>query len=573
MSTKNISSPGISIQTAFRGFVSKLLAKSAKFEFKVDPHKGVHFVDTTVNAMREGKNILVWGDKDIDGMTSTTYKIDMLSDVAEFMGFEEHTLDFHIPSRYDNYGLSYAQFKHKLEEYDLIITSDNGTHREFFDKLTKEDMDKLLIVDHHPNGDFSKYKNVINPNTEGNIKISTGLLDEYLFQVFRKRYKQYGEAREEDHFRDLAAISLLADRADRNNPLVRRTIETGLKRVSQRERAIYRSLFPVFYGDTDTDITPEDIDFGFSPKFNSSGRLLTELNILVKILLNKKGGKIFDERVRDLIYVDLLRKDATNAYTQSALVIAKEQLKKNPNANLLIIYQPNAPIGINGLIAGNIQQQLMVDTFSLSDNIMGDNRVTGSGRGENIKGHYLEMLQQFPELKEVFRGGGHFAAMGVTTDDIAMLIEKTEAYNRKVSPASEIKKEHALFNKEAISIEDYRLLCEEYYKIVNDLPLDRKIMAKLKVYITGPTAMRNSFRKITIKDNNGDSQTIIAKENEEMEYNGLNPIDIAVEIKPIKELSSHEDAFFAEITPHNMIKPDNDIMVKLPLEIMTQRTP
>lgn len=568
MSTLVAPAKTIGLDVAFKAFLNKYLSSTTQFEFKVEPAKGLFFVDTVARALKEGKKIFVYGDYDTDGIVSTAYMVEMLEDFAHVMGYPNPEVSHRIPGRSEHYGLKYDYFKYELANNDLVITSDNGTHKTFFSQLTKEDMDKLLIVDHHPNGDFSKYPNVLNPNTDGSVKISTGMLDEYLFQVFRTRFPKYGKERKEDHFRDLVAITLLSDRADENNPLVKKIIESGKKRIEDRERAIYRFLFPVFNGQKDTKISLEDISFQLNPLLNP--RLGTNISWYVNLLNNKQGGESFDEMMRRAVYTNMIRKDVTNLFTQEAEEMLSLSIEDSISTNIAFVCMEECPIGINGLIAGNIFQKHMVDTIIVSRNTDGDNLITGSGRGEAIKAHLIELVNRYPEVSETIEFGGHNAAIGIRIKDLSKFSNVLKEYNKVPVMFKELKNEHLVFNKNPLKIEDYKELCGHYLDFRGTVPVQADIMVNVSATIVGIHPYRNNFIKIDLADDEGGKLSIVTKENSAIDYHSLENIELAVALKQVSIQDIGNPVVFADVLPSESLKPNNDILIKLPQASMTR---
>lgn len=589
MSTPKHKSPlHIKPTQAFRGFLSKYYKSTGSFNIEVPSEKIIYLMDRIVSVLDKGGSFYVRGDYDCDGILATSYMVDLITDVAKVLGYEDPIIDYTIPSRSEHYGIKYPIFQYLTSKYDLVIAVDNGTHKEFYKELTPDDKKSLAIVDHHPNGDFDNEdsKEVINPNKDGSIRISTGILMEVVFQAFRKRYRKYGNAREENHFRDYAAITAISDMADTNNPAIRKIIESGLELISKRERSIYKLLFPVFNGEEPEPLTIEDLQFNLIPVLNSVMRLApTSQDWLVPLMLNREGGKVFDEYGRKAIFANLHRKELTNTYTKLAekAVNIPDIEQERPNIALVVDNHNtkdfdekitenslfDTPIGLNGLIAGNIFSKHLVDTIMVSRNIYGDNMLLGSGRGSAIKTHLLELVKRYPEVSSAIEFGGHNAAIGIRILDLETFSKYLGEYNKKRVIFPDLENNHVVFNKNPLSLDDYKDICCEYSAITNAIPLDTKIFMKIEGYISSYVALRNNFIRVSFTDKDGDEMTFITKENSEIDYTSVEPCVVALAIKSVP--LDGNDVVFTDMIPEKSVKAEKKLEVSLPSSIMTKK--
>lgn len=552
--------PSVDLVSAFRVFLSRYLNKNESFDINIPAEKGVYFVNTVYEALKNKKKIFVFGDYDNDGIVSTTFKVEMIKDFAEIMGMESPDIDWHIPRRADHYGLKYEDFQYYLKEKDLVITSDNGTHKEFFSRLKDEDFGRILIVDHHPNGDFSDYENVINPNTDGSVKISTGILDEYLFQTFRSKFPQYKAAREKNHFRDLTAITLISDMADTNNPIVRQLVTSGLEKMSERHRALYRFLFPVFNGAEKKEITVEDVSFKLNPTLGSPARTDSDLSWLIPLIMNKKGGRTFDTHARRLVFTNTQRKEATNYFTMLAEKQYREMGDKE-NINLLGIFLDECPIGLNGLVSNNMSQKFGIDTFVVSRNVQGDNMLVGSGRGGSIKDKMNMLVDSYPDLRKNIGYGGHKLAIGLRASDPIALKNALSEFNKKKIAMEDMNK-HVVFSTGNISLGEYKTLCNTYGVLSKGVPFNDKILVKVSAHITGfEDGYANGFVKLALTDKFGERMTVMTKQDDSMDYKSLNETVFAMSILPTLDTIQEDKVIFVDMVREQSLKPIQDIQI------------
>jgi len=522
-------------------FLAEALSRDQAFSLKMGSSKGLYFANRIHQALVRGDRIFVYGDYDVDGMLSTSQTIEMIEDFAEVMGYRAD-IEYRLPGRAEGYGIDYDYFQYLCKDHDLIITCDNGTHEEFYSKLREDDFGKIFILDHHPNGDFSSRLNVINPNSDGSVKISTGLIGEYLFQSLRQAFPKYGAVRDEDHFRDYTAITLLSDMADRNHPVIRKLIHDGLVKIGQRERALYRFLFPDFRGDK-SPVSAEDVVFALNPLLNSAGRVGVDLDWIPPLLHNRKGGDSFDRYMLKMIDINEFRKELSNHYIQQASRIVESQMERGVPP-VVFVAMDDCPIGLNGLIAGSLSQKYSVDVVFLSINVHGDGEFIGSGRGGSVKAHIDAMVNRYPELAAISEYGGHDAAIGIRIKDIGKFMKHAEAYLRDPAPVPDFHQKTVL-PVGPISPKEYANLCREYGRICNGIAYDVDIIAHVSARIVGYAEYRNDFIKVLLGDENGEIVELISKRDHRLDVDSLSQMTLALSLRPW----DGKDTLFADMSP------------------------
>lgn len=216
-----------------------------------------------------GTRILIYGDYDVDGMTSTA----MMKLALESAGL---TADYYVPNRFvDGYGLSKSIVgKVRDGRYGLLITLDCGISNHAEIRAVKNQTGaQVIILDHHsipaviPDADV-----IINPKT---------LLPEHPFYhlctagIVYKFLEYYSQTScpdvEYTSFLDLAALGTIADVAPltgENRVITRH----GLDALSSRKRPGIRAILEVA-GFTRDRISTRDTGFTIAPRLNAAGRL------------------------------------------------------------------------------------------------------------------------------------------------------------------------------------------------------------------------------------------------------------------------------------------------------------
>ena len=549
-------------------FISNYLSKKESFEVEIDPEKKRFVIEKIYDALYRDLKIVIIGDYDVDGVTATTQMKDFTESFSDALGLKGKVSCI-IPPRSEHYGTDYDYFKYQCSQNDLIIVVDNGAHAQFFSKLDKKDMDKIIIADHHPYSyeGFVEHLNAINPNPKGDVKISTGLVIEMLFQYARAHYPEYAKKVRSDFLVDLTAISLIGDMADTTNPMVRAVITKGLEKINRRERTIYRKVF----NDYDT-VTVEDVAFSLNPKLNAPGRVGVDATFIVDALSQKDNNrKAFDliDRLKD---IDVIRKQMSTYYYDIANTKAKEYLSENPNTNILPILIPEAPVGINGLIAGMIQQKFNVDTVVVSRNVANDNMIIGSGRGNTIKMNFLEAVKD-PEMSKAMFFGGHNAAIGLKVVTPKVFMDKMEAYNENKMTFNDAVTNRMLVSDSSMTLDEFKKTSLEYGEIVDGIPfpdkffglIDATVVGYEEFYEKGKDAEMNAISikkprvRLSLRDESGGTLSIIAIKNEGINHKSKDIQSLAIEIRPVIKKDSFDDTILADVIPGAEVNQDNKI--------------
>lgn len=544
------------------------------FVYALPPEKLKHFSERIQDALEKEQSILLWGDYDVDGIGSTT----MLAEIIDSLSLSIHSrpakLEYTIPTRSDGYGISIDKFRQSSLYFDLIITLDNGSHAEFFDALSPAEKESILIFDHHPNGDYEKEMCVMNPNPNGDVKISTGLLvqdfNEYLVATIPEYGRDHGPA----ETIDLCAMTLISDMASLNSDLVRQRIADGLVQINTRPRAIFSQIFPEYRG----EINMKSMAFELIPVINSIGRLHDDPSIAVEALIHKKRTRQSTEVIDQAVRINELRKEMTDFYTKAAY--AQIEARGVDNDPLIFVHIDSTPIGINGLIASNIFNRYGRDTIVSSRDFKNGGCIVGSGRGNNVKFVLNKMAgmldsgnskgEKLPAAADVLRYGGHNQAVGVKIYDpnvfeaVRMWTCANVASVLNLKPKKNIK----MFD-DIISIKDYNDICETYSSYTHgDIKFNDSFYVDIKGMVYAVKEYRNDFVVLSIADEEGGDIKVLTKRQNGWQYNDLETKVFSIEVQPLSgsELTStigtslvvaRQNALFSEPTEHqeNHVSP------------------
>ncbi|GKX53663.1 single-stranded-DNA-specific exonuclease RecJ [Budvicia aquatica] len=378
-------------------------------------------VDLLVSALAENRNIVIVGDFDADGATSTALTILSLRS----MGFSR--VNYLVPNRFeDGYGLSPEVVEQAAKlGAELIVTVDNGISSHAGVESAHAKGIQVLVTDHHLPGDtLPDAEAIINPNLTGCDFPSKSLAGVgvafYLMLALRARlrqdkwFEQHGvvEPNLAEHL-DLVALGTVADVVplDANNRIL---VHQGLNRIRAGQcRAGIRALLEISNRDA-KQLTANDLGFSLGPRLNAAGRL-DDMSIGVGLLLCEDIAQA-RALASDLDALNHTRREIEQGMQVEALVLC-EQLEKSEEALPygLAIYHPEWHQGVVGILASRIKERFYRPVIAFAP--AGDGILKGSGR--SIAGlHLRDALERLDTLNPglILRFGGHAMAAGLSIE-------------------------------------------------------------------------------------------------------------------------------------------------------------
>ena len=379
--------------------------------------------DILQHALIKQKKVLVCGDYDADGATSTA----LIIRVLRAMGLKN--IDFLVPNRFDfGYGLSkelvdVAVQNHKPE---LIITVDNGISSIGGVAHAREQGIQVLITDHHlPGCELPNAHAIVNPNQPDCEFPSKNLAGVgvvfYLLIALRAKLRASGwfveQAIEEprlEAYLDIVALGTVADVVPLDK-LNRILVAQGLRLIrSGLGNAGIRSLFAVAGRDFKL-AQSTDLGFAIGPRINAAGRL-DDITRGILCLLEDNQHRAH-ELALDMHQINQDRRQIQDQMiAQAEQALAKMPIDKSALPWGYSCYQQDWHQGLVGLVASRLKEQLHrpVVAFAKSDS---ESELKGSSR--SISGlHIRDCLElvsaQNPGLIKKF--GGHAMAAGLTID-------------------------------------------------------------------------------------------------------------------------------------------------------------
>ncbi|NUF28495.1 single-stranded-DNA-specific exonuclease RecJ [Gilliamella sp. ESL0254] len=376
-------------------------------------------VEILYSAMKNNEHIMIVGDFDTDGATSTALTVRALKN----MGCQ--FVDYIIPDRFDDgYGLSISVVKKAiLQKAQLIITVDNGISATEAVDFAKQSNLSVIITDHHlcpeqlPNADA-----IINPNLPNCSFPSKHLAGVgvafYFMLALRAKLRQENWFADKNlteynvaNLLDLVALGTIADvvKLDHNNRIL---VHQGINRI----RSGYcsegiKALLHIAKKDQ-ASLTSTDLAFYIAPRLNAAGRM-DNMALGVQLLLCDNYDSAIN-KATDLDNLNNDRKLIEQTMHEEALSFIEEVEKQNTSIpNLLVFYHPEWHQGIIGILSSRLKDKYYRPVISFASTQ--DGFLKGSGR--SIKGLHLrdlidELNQQHPDLITSF--GGHAMAVGLT---------------------------------------------------------------------------------------------------------------------------------------------------------------
>ncbi len=355
-------------------------------------------------AIERGEGIIVHGDFDADGVTSTAVMVIGLHALGARVGH-------HIPHRVDEgYGLNGDAIRRMHEKgFSLIVTVDCGIRSHSEIELANELGMDVIVTDHHSVPDqLPPALAVVNPKQPGceyphKMLVGVGLAWKTIQALWRaERKTPLGKLRKPLNLNallDLVAIGTVADVGALSGEN-RRLVWQGLQQLQHTEHPGLVALMKSAHVNQE-QVNAESIGFFLGPRLNAAGRL-DHANLAYELLRAHDGEKA-DNLAEQLEAKNRERQ----ALTLEAMGRAEAQLT-NPEAALLMISDERCPEGIMGLVAGRLAERYFRPTI-----IVAQGRELSRASCRSIPGFDItRALDQVSHLLE--RHGGHAAAAGFT---------------------------------------------------------------------------------------------------------------------------------------------------------------
>lgn len=392
-------------------------------------------------ALQNNEKIVIYGDYDVDGVTSVSILYLYLSALGA-------RVDYYIPNRMgEGYGMSEGSLDHLIDDgANLIVTVDTGiTANAEVEHATARGVD-VVVTDHHEcHGDLPKASAVVNPRRTDcaypfKELAGVGVVFKLLcaFEAAHHHLSEQEAVRRVcDSYADLVAIGTIADVMpikDENRLIV----AYGLHKMESSTRMGLSALCEAVSRKPDgtksnrpPKITSGFIGYTLAPRINAAGRI-SSASQAVELFLTESREKA-DELAARLCDINRERQTEENRIAQEAYarIEAGHDFAKNP----VIVLEADAwHHGVIGIVASRITEKYGLPSILISfDGAQSDGNVDiGKGSGRSVKGlNLVDALVHCGDLLEKFGGHELAAGLSVRRENIEAFREKINAYARE----------------------------------------------------------------------------------------------------------------------------------------------
>ncbi|HIF9532905.1 TPA: single-stranded-DNA-specific exonuclease RecJ [Photobacterium damselae] len=384
-------------------------------------HGMAQAVDLLEQALRNNQRIIIVGDFDADGATSSALS------VLAFKMLGCPNVDYLVPNRFDDgYGLSPEVVDQALAKgVEVIMTVDNGVSSLSGVAYAKEKGLTVVVTDHHLPGDILPNADaIVNPNLNECGFPSKALCGVgvafYLMLALRAQLRATDWFTQQNipepnlaELLDLVALGTVADvvALDGNNRIL---VHQGLQRIrAGRCRPGIQALIEVANRDPQKIVT-SDLGFALGPRINAAGRL-DDMAFGVELLLcdNIQSAR---RMATELDGLNQTRKEIEQGMKEEALAIC-ERLKFSANDMPygLVLFQKDWHQGVIGILASRIKEKFHRPVICFAD--AGNEQIKGSCR--SIPGLHMRDVLDLIDTQNpgmIAKFGGHAMAAGLTID-------------------------------------------------------------------------------------------------------------------------------------------------------------
>lgn len=411
---------GITKPEDIKEFLNPLETKLTQPNVFLDMQKAVKRISKAID---EGENILVYGDFDADGVTSTALLLRTFRELGA-------KVDYFIPDRdKEGHGLNSKALVKLMtaKKPKLIITVDCGISDVEQVQFINSFKIDVIITDHHEAPEeLPKAFAIINPKAQNALdeKLSSGEIEHLTslagvgvaFKLAQAILEHYNKSEFIYEILPYVTIGTIADIV----PLIgenRYFVAKGLQLISNGKHLGIKRLLENAGYTLDNGISSEQIAFGIAPRINASGRLDT-IEDALKVLVSDNKQEI-EMSIISLNNFNKIRQELC----ESTFLEAEEMLKKQGNNNdSIILFNPKWHIGIIGIVASKLVEKYYKPTFLMtaSEETRQIRCSSRSIEGVNV----YDVLSMNSDLFEGF--GGHALAGGFSFDAEKITFEKVE---------------------------------------------------------------------------------------------------------------------------------------------------
>lgn len=388
------------------------------------------------DAVEAGEKIVIVGDFDADGATSTSLALLALRSMGAI------SPDYLVPNRFEyGYGLTPEIVEvAKGMSPDVLVTVDNGISSVEGVVAAKQAGLKVIVTDHHLPGDELPIADaIVNPNQKGcgfesGAMAGVGVIF-YVMSGLRAELKKRNwfinqhipEPKMADYL-DLVALGTVADVVplDQNNRIL---VKQGLQRIQAgKARAGILALLAIS-GRNISQMKASDLGFIVGPRLNAAGRL-DDMSLGIECLMTDNPQQA-QRLAQELDQLNRERKNIEADMKMQAEQILASIISSSDLPNGMCFYDPTWHQGVIGILASRMKEKCYRPVIAFAE--VGDGELKGSARsipGLHIRDALDMLAKRYPELLSKF--GGHAMAAGMTIKE-HHYTEFSKAFNEIVT--------------------------------------------------------------------------------------------------------------------------------------------
>lgn len=376
-------------------------------------------VERICKAVENKEKILIYGDYDVDGVTS----VSLLLLYLESKGAD---VEYYIPERVnEGYGLNNSAIdKFKEQGVKLIITVDSGITAGDEVTYARENGIDTVITDHHEcREQLPDAVAVVNPHRiDSNYPFQELAGVGVVFKLVCALEGNKNIARLCAKYCDIVALGTVADVM----PIIgenRVIVKIGLDRLEKTDNLGLKELITAAFSEKKSNknrkLTASSISFGLAPRINAAGRI-GDVNRAVNLLIT--DNKQEAENIADyLCSVNRERQLIENIIFEQA-VAQLESTTDFENDKVIVLTSDSWHLGVIGIVASKITER-----YGLPSILISFDGETGKGSGRSVKGFNInEAISQCKDC--LIKYGGHELAAGLTISR-----ENVELFRKKIN--------------------------------------------------------------------------------------------------------------------------------------------
>ncbi|MEW6457287.1 MAG: single-stranded-DNA-specific exonuclease RecJ [Acidobacteriota bacterium] len=372
-------------------------------------------VERIKKAKENNEKILIFGDYDADGITSTLILYKCLKNLGT-------NVFYYIPHRIkEGYGIKKSSLEY-IEDYapDLVITVDNGIKAiDFVNEANKKGID-VIIADHHVPGDeLPPAFAVLNPLQRGCFYPFKNLAGVGVtFKLVQSLLQEFKKDKNVRHYLKIASIGTIADLAELQGEN-RTIVKLGLKELGNPYNNGLKNIIEIS-GLTGKEITTYDISFKIGPRINASGRLASPYIAIELFLTESQEESLL--KAKELDKLNTQRQQIEENILKEIMDKIKEI--EPQKRKILIFANEGWHRGVIGVVASKIAEKYRRPAILIS---IDDNNGYGSGRSIES----FSLIDALKSSEDLFKSwGGHKMAAGfeIQPSKIPLLEERLTEY-------------------------------------------------------------------------------------------------------------------------------------------------